>query len=152
MKKILKWTLIILGVGLLTYVGFWIYAISVFAGVFDKTYSTQDLIDNYNKKSTEIWEVKDYVNKIVPPNKSVDIEFDDNNTLGIFHVTVGGNYNSNWDVEANSGKADTLLQELGWTMQIVYQLKVENLAKLVFKEVEWVNISIICLTNQLLTV
>ena len=123
MNKILKWTLIILGVGLLTYVGYWIYAIAVFSGAFDRYYSTQDLIENYNKKTKEIVEVKNYINKIVPTNKSVDIEFDDNNTLGIFHVTVDGNYDSNWDLETNSGKADTLLQKLGWTKETLKLLK-----------------------------
>lgn len=105
MKKILKWTLAILGIGLLTYVGFWIYAIASFGGAFETLYSTEDLIDNYNKKTVEILEVKDYVKKIIPPNKRV------------------GNYDSNWDLKLNSSKTDTLLQKLGWTKETLNTLK-----------------------------
>jgi len=123
MKKILKWTLIILGIGLLTYVGYWVYVFAVFSGVFDKSYSTRDLIDNYNKKTTQIWEVKSYVNKIVPPNKSVDIEFDGNHKFFIFHVVDNGNYDSNWNLKLSSPKTDTLLQELGWTKEKLKLLK-----------------------------
>ncbi len=123
MNKILKWTLAISGVGLLIYIVFWIYAMASFSDVFDTFYTTQDLIDNYNKKTTEIIELKNYVNKIVPPNKQVDIEFEDNNTLGIFHVTVDDNQESYWDIKVNSGKADSLLQKLGWTTNTLKTLK-----------------------------
>ena len=123
MKKTLKWILIILGVGLLTYIGYWIFALAVFSGVFDKFYSTQDLIDNYNKKTTEIVEVKNYVNKIVPPNKSVDIEFDGNRKFFIFHVVDNNNYDSNWDLKLSSSKTDTLLQKLSWTKENLKLLK-----------------------------
>lgn len=123
MNKIIKWTLIILGVGLLSYIGYWIFVFLVFEDAFDKYYSTQDLIDNYKNKGIEILEVKDYVNKIVPPNKSVDIEFDGNHKLSIFHVTDNGNYDSNWDLKVNSLKTDTLLKKLGWTKETLRTLK-----------------------------
>lgn len=123
MNKILKWALAILAVGFLTYVGFWIYTIASFGGAFDTFYSTEDLIDNYNKKKLEILEVKEYVHIIVPPNKSVDIEFDGNQKFSIFHVTDNGNYDSNWDLNLNSSKTDTLLQKLGWTKETLKMLK-----------------------------
>jgi hypothetical protein len=123
MKKIIKWTLIILGVGVLTWLGFWFYAMAVFSGTFDKSYSTQDLIDNYNKKTEKIWQVKDYINKIVPQNKSVDIEFDGNHKFFIFHVVDNGYYDSNWDLKLSSQKTDTLLQKLGWTKETLKLLK-----------------------------
>lgn len=123
MKKIIKWVLIISGVGLFAYVGFWIYAMTVFSGAFDKFYSTQDLIDNYNKKAAEIAEIKSYVNKMVPTNKSVDIELDGNRKISIFHVVDNGNYDSNWDIKLNSSKTDTLLQKLGWTKETLKLLK-----------------------------
>lgn len=123
MKKIFKWTLAILAIGSLTIAGFWIYAIASFGGAFDTFYSTEDLIDNYNKRAVEISQVKEYINKIVPPNKSVDIEFDGNRKLFIFHVIENGNYDSNWDLKLNSSKTDTLLQKLGWTKETLKILK-----------------------------
>jgi hypothetical protein len=122
LKKFLKWTLIIGGGGFALYIiGSIIYLIFIFAQ-FDSS-SYKELTENYELKSKEISELKTFINSVVPANKSVDIEFDDNNTLGIFHVTVDGNYDSNWDIETSSGKADTLLQRLGWTTETLKTLK-----------------------------
>jgi len=121
-KKILKWTLIIGGGGFALYIiGSIIYVIYIFAQ-FDSS-SYKDLTENYEQKSKEIFELKTFINSVVPANRLVDIEFDDNNTLSIFHVTVDGNYDSNWDIETNSDKADTLLQKLGWTTETLKTLK-----------------------------
>ncbi len=122
LKKILKWALIIGGGGFaLCIISATIYVIFIFSQ-FDSS-SYKDLTENYELKSKEIFELKTFINSIVPSNKSVDIEFEDNNTLGIFHVTEGGNYDSNWDVETNSGKADTLFQKIGWTTETLKTLK-----------------------------
>ncbi len=123
MNKILKWTVLVIGLGLLIYVGFWIYTIVSFVGVFETDYSKTDLIDNYNTKTKEILELKNYIKTIVPLNKTVDIEFDDNKTLGIFHITVNGNNYNNWDIKIGSSKSDTLLQKLGWTNETLDTLK-----------------------------
>lgn len=123
MNKILKWILAILGVGLLTYVGFWIYTNALLGDTSDTFYSKEDMIDNYNKKTSEILEVKDYVKRIVPPNKNVDIEFEGDGKLFIFHVTDSGSYDSNWDLKLNAPKTDTLLQKLGWTKETLSTLK-----------------------------
>lgn len=121
-KKILKWILIIGGGGFALYIiGSIIYVIYIFAQ-FDSS-SYKGLTENYEQKSKEIFELKNFINSVVPTNKSVDIEFDDNNTLDIFHVTVDGNYDKNWDIETNSDKADTLLQKLGWTTETLKTLK-----------------------------
>lgn len=121
-KKILKWTLIIGGGGFALYIiGSIIYVIFIFAQFDSSNY--KDLTENYELNSKEITQLKTYINSIVPPNKSVDIEFDDNNTLGIFHVTADGNCDSNWDVKVHSGKVDTLLQKLGWTNKTLKTLK-----------------------------
>lgn len=92
-------------------------------GIFEKTYSKQDLIDNYNLKTKEIEELRNYINTIVPKNKTVEIEFDGKKTLGIFHVIIDGKYDSNWDIKVNSTKTDTLLQKLGWTKETLFTLK-----------------------------
>jgi hypothetical protein len=122
LKKIIKWTLIIGGVGFALYIiGSIIFVILIFAQ-FDSS-SYKDLTKNYELNSKEIFELKTYIDSVIPHNKSIDIEFDNNNTLGFFHVIVDGNYDSNWDIETNSAKADTLLQKLGWTTGMLKTLK-----------------------------
>jgi hypothetical protein len=123
MSKILKWTLILVGIGILTYGSFWIYAIVSFVGGFDKSYTVQDLIENYNNKTKEITELKNYVNRIVPVGMSVDIEFDCNNKFVFFHVIDNGNYDRNWNLKLNTAKTDSLLQKLNWTKEILKTLK-----------------------------
>lgn len=122
MKTILKTFLILFGIGLVIFGGYIVMIIAAFGG-FDKDYSLTELKENFEAKKAEIYEVKNYVNKIISPNKLVHIEFDDNNTLGIFHVKVDDNFESNWDVKIKSGKADTLLQKLGWTTETLKTLK-----------------------------
>jgi len=124
MKKTIKWTLIIAGSGLLLYIGYILYSILTFS-FYDngKFYSKQDLIDNYNLKSQQIADLKTYINKIIPPNKSVDIEFDGNRRLAMFHVTDNGITDSNWDLKISSKKVDTLLHKLAWTHQTLKTLK-----------------------------
>jgi len=95
--------------------------ISIFAQSDSSSYKA--LTENYELKTKEVLDLKTYVSSIVPINKSVDIEFDDNENLEIFHVTVDGVYNSNWNIKVNSGRTDTLLQELGWTKETLAILK-----------------------------
>jgi len=106
MKIFLKILLILGGIGFVIFVGFMGIMIAAFRG-FDKDYSISELKENFEEKKAEIYELKNYINKIIPPDKSVEIEFENNNTLGIFHVKVGDNFDSNWDVKISSGKADT---------------------------------------------
>src|SRR5215213_10865084 len=112
MNKTLKWILIIMGSGLLLFVGYVFYVFATFSFDDGKHYSKQDLIDNYNSKSQQIIDLKKYINRVVPANKSVDIEFDGNKNFSIFHVADNGSYDSNWDLKLNSPKVDTLLKEL----------------------------------------
>ncbi len=123
MNKILKWILIVLGFAILSFVGFWFYEIASFSGAFEKEYSAKDLIENYNAKTQEIIELNSYIKSILPSNKQVDIEFDGNNTLAIFHVIINGSYDSNWDIDISSKKTDILLKKLGWTKETLSVLK-----------------------------
>jgi hypothetical protein len=121
-KKILIGFLILFGIGLVIFIGFILIIFFAFGG-YDKDYTLTELKENFEDKKTEIFEVKTYINKIVPSNKLVHIEFEDNNTLGIFHVKVEDKFESNWDVKIKSGKAETLLQKLGWTKETLKTLK-----------------------------
>ncbi|WP_343558923.1 hypothetical protein [Sphingobacterium sp.] len=122
MKVFLKIFLIICGIGFAIFVGVIVMIMAAFGG-FDKDYSVTELKENFEKKRTEIYEVKNYINKITPPDKSVQIEFNDSNILHVFHVGEGDNFESNWDVKINSEKADTLIQKLGWTTETLKTLK-----------------------------
>lgn len=124
MSKILKRILQIAGVALLLYVGYFIYSILTFSFYDDgKFYSKQDLIDNYNLKSKQINELKNYIHQIVPANKVVDIEFDGNKRFFIFHLVDNGSCDSNWDLKLHSKKTDTLLTKLNWTKETLKTLK-----------------------------
>jgi nitrogen fixation-related uncharacterized protein len=123
MNKLLKWILILLGVALMAFFvgGYLLY--SAFDFCDGKTYTKEDLIDNYQLRSTQIKQIKEYMNSIVPPGKSVDIEFDGSKNLSIFHLIESDKQDRNWDLSASSPKTDTLLEKLGWTRQTLKTLK-----------------------------
>ena len=98
-------------------------AFGYYIGVFDKDYSKKDLIENYNLKSKEIIELRNYIKSITPANKSVVIEFDGNRRLVNFHVTVNDSADWNYDISINSTKTDSLLQKLGWSHETLSTLK-----------------------------
>ena len=87
------------------------------------SYSYCDLIENYDRNSEKIYAVKTYVNSVTSPDVKVTIEFDGNNELGIFHFGEGDSYESNWNVEIDSKKADSLLHQLGWTKSTLVSIK-----------------------------
>lgn len=90
--------------------------------VFEQEYSKQDLVENYNLKTKELAALNSYIDAITPTNTDVHIEFE-GQKLGIFHVTTGEKYDSNWDVPLHSAKASQLLQRLGWTQQTLVTLQ-----------------------------
>lgn len=103
-----------------------IYSSCMFSGndfCDGKIYTKKDLTDNYSSRSTQIKEVKEFINGIVPLGKIVDIEFDGVDRLAIFHLTENGEQNSNWDLKPASLKVDTLLGKLGWTKETLRTLK-----------------------------
>jgi hypothetical protein len=122
-NNIFKWTFITFYVGIGLFILYAFIVIMSILGVFDKHYSKEDLIENYNSNTKEIMNLTTYVKSITPANKTVQIEFDGDRTLEIFHVTANGKYNSNWDIKVNSSKTDTLLRQLGWTRETLSTLK-----------------------------
>lgn len=94
-----------------------------FGGVFTgPTYSKQDLIDNFEQKKTEIMNIKKFVDSKTQIDTYFHIEFE-NEGLGIFHIEKNGIFESNWDVNIDSKKADLLLNEIGWTKKDLEILK-----------------------------
>ncbi|CAN5596542.1 hypothetical protein BH11BAC3_BH11BAC3_44070 [soil metagenome] len=123
MNKIFKWVLFSIVGGLLLFFIYVFYVFSTFSFDDGKHYSKEDLIDNYKAKTNELLDLKEFINKNVPIGKTVDIEFDGDNRLAIFHVFDNGSNDSNWDLKVNSKKVDTLLDKLNWTQNTLMDLK-----------------------------
>jgi hypothetical protein len=130
-KKIIKWTLIISGAGFLIYVGFMVFVFLSFSGAFDTFHTKQELIDNYIKRQTQILELKSYFNSIVPRDKQVEIEFENDKKLFRFGVssidtttgTIIYPIFLDWDLKTNSHKVDSVIRTIGWTQQTLKDLK-----------------------------
>ncbi|MCX2741089.1 hypothetical protein [Pontibacter anaerobius] len=117
MNRLLKILLIILGVFITVIGGLFLFIHIAFNGIFTGPfYDKQDLIENFQSKKSEIIELSNYINSKVPADTYVDIEFE-NGELGIFHVEKGGKHDSNWNLDIDSQKADSLLNIIGWNKQ-----------------------------------
>jgi len=115
MKKPLKILLIIIGILITIFGGFYLFLHIAFNGIFTgPVYTKQDLIENYEKKQTEILDIKSFIDSKLPSDTYINIEFE-NGDLGIFHIKKNGNYNSNWNLYIDSKKTDSLLTIIGWT-------------------------------------
>ena len=115
MNRPLKILLIILGILGVIIIGFYLFIHIAFDGIFTgPSYNKQDLIDNYEKRKNEIIEVKSFIDSKIPSDTYIDVEFE-NGELGIFHVKKNGVYDSNWNLDIDSKKTDSLLTVIGWT-------------------------------------
>ena len=126
-KKIIIGISIFLGLGLVAFIGWWVMLISAFGG-FDKDYSITDLKENFEENKAAIYELKKYYREIVPDEYFVEIEFENDNTLGRFGIK---DYNSNrpmfleWDLEIKTERMDSILKPIGWTRETLKTLKVK---------------------------
>ena len=129
-KNIIKGILILLGLGLVIFIGYIIFIAYVFGG-FDKDYSVTDLKDNFQKNKTEINQLKKYFNEIVPKNRFVEIEFENDYTLTRFGIkaldTTEGDPNGplflEWDLYLNTPRLDSIIKPMGWTRATLKVLK-----------------------------
>ncbi|ASV30622.1 hypothetical protein [Maribacter cobaltidurans] len=115
MNRPVKILLIILGILVLIFGGFYLFIHIAFDGIFTgPSYTKQDLIDNYEQRKSEVIEVKTFLDSKISSDTYIDVEFD-NRDLGIFHVKKNGTYDSNWDLDIDSKKTDSLLNVIGLT-------------------------------------
>lgn len=129
--KIIKWVLIVSGVGLLLYVGFIVFVSMAFSGAFDTFHTKQELIDNYNKRKTQILDLKSYFKSIVPKDKQVEIEFESDSKLFRFGVSPIDTATGSiiypifleWNLTTSSNKVDSVIKTIGWTQQTLKTLK-----------------------------
>jgi hypothetical protein len=130
LKRIIKWTLILFSAGLIIVIGYILYFLSAF-GLFDKDYSVTELVDNFNKRQTEIYELKKYFNEIVPKDRFVDIEFENGHKLSSLKIqpldtTTGervGQMFLEWDLKTNTSRMDSIIKPLGWTRETLKNIK-----------------------------
>src|SRR5690606_18320634 len=95
-----KGILIFLGIILFLFGGFYLFLHIAFDGIFTgPSYDKKDLIENYEARTDEILEVKNYYKSILPESASMTIEFDNDKELGIFHVKTEIVHQSNWNIK-----------------------------------------------------
>lgn len=115
MNRSLKKTSIIFGISAAIIGGFYLFLHIAFGGIFTGPfYDKQDLIDNYEQRKTEITEVKSFIDSKLTTDTYIDIEFE-NDKIEIFHIKKDGKYSSNWNLDIDSKKTDSLLTVIGWT-------------------------------------
>jgi hypothetical protein len=141
MKKILKWILIAFGIYIVFNIVKVVFIFCAF-GLFDKDYSPNELKACFQKKETEIYELKHYFNKIVPKNRFVEIEFSNDHKLarlGIRVLDSIGNISEpmflDWNLPTGTAKMDSLLRPMGWSRETLAELK-EKLDKADCIEIE----------------
>ena len=129
-KNIIKGVLILCGIGVVIFIGYVVTFISAFGGL-DKDYSVTELKENFEKNKTEIYILKKYFNEIVPKNRFVEIEFDNDNTLTRFGIkpldNAAGDPNGpmflEWDLKINTERMDSIIKPMGWTRETLKTLK-----------------------------
>lgn len=130
LKKILIAIGILIGIGIAIFIGWWITIMAAF-GLFAKDYSVSELKENFYNKQSEIYELRNYYNSIVPKDRFVEIEFDDKNTLGRFGIMTvdsitgrsGKSLFLDWDLKTDSEKVDSLLKTINWTKKTLKEIK-----------------------------
>ncbi|MES2809220.1 MAG: hypothetical protein V4619_11370 [Bacteroidota bacterium] len=107
------------------------YGIMIFAafGMFDKYYTPSELVENFDNKKAEIYQLKNFFKTIVPTNTEVEIEFDGDDIAWI-HVKSIGRQKTNdvvefdrRDLEVGSPNTDSLISRIGWDEKILNTLK-----------------------------
>jgi hypothetical protein len=94
-------------------------------------YTKEDLIQNYNKKEHQILGLKEYFLSIVPADKKVEIEFENDNRLFRFGVypmnpkTKWINYPIflEWNLDVHSKKVDSVLKSMNWNVETLKRIK-----------------------------
>ncbi|MEC5395302.1 hypothetical protein [Bergeyella sp. RCAD1439] len=127
MKKSIKIILIILGIVIVLYFAFMITLMSAFGG-FDKSYSVSDLKEEYTNNKDKISEVITYYNRIVPKDKIVEIEFENNKEIrrfGIYYIDSTKRKNNflDWDLKIESNRTDSIIKTINWDNEILKTLK-----------------------------
>jgi hypothetical protein len=123
MNNQIKLTIISAFLGFVIFIGIFLLFVSPILFTLGPNYTRQDLVENYNSKSTEIKDLVFFIKSKIPADKKLEIEFNNDDKLGIFRVTSNGYTSSNWDIPINSNTVDSLLRELNVTRDFLTDLK-----------------------------
>jgi hypothetical protein len=123
MNRRIKWVFILTGIAAVLAAGYFAFVFFTHAERGEADCTKEGLIHNYESKHNEINVLHVYIDKIVPEDRSVDIEFDSSGKLAIFHVMTNGVYDNNWEPGITSSKTDSLLNKLGWTRETLKTVK-----------------------------
>ena len=132
-KKIftsLKWLFWLGCVALVGYVSMRLTIYMIFAGALERTYTKEDLRNNYDAHGAQIEELKHYFNSIVPAGKQVQIEFENPGRLAMLKISPTdttqhspGDSFVGWQLRLDSRKVDSLLPTLGWTRDTLTSIR-----------------------------
>lgn len=130
-QQFVKWLLIIVASVIVVFIAFVIFAMVFFFSFLEPLHTKKDLIENYNKRQTQILELKRYFNSIIPNNKKVEIEFEDADVLSRFGVSDIDSATGkikypiflDWDLNTASHKVDSIIRSLGWTQATLKAIK-----------------------------
>ena len=107
-------------IGVLVIVGYYVlipyYKIG---GKFDNNYNGQDLQDNFNKKQSELFELRDYFLQILPEEKGVSFGFDNRTDRFYFiirEIQKDGNieFMSGENLKIDDNETRNLLKRIDW--------------------------------------
>ena len=96
------------------------YGVLSWFGFFD--YSAKEVIENYNKRSSDFRNLADYFNSIQPKNKRVKIEFKNRHFIDKCDIQVSGKWIHLKNISTKSSKVDTLFQLTGWNQSNLSEL------------------------------
>lgn len=131
LKRIIKVLLLLLLTAIGIGGGFLIWFLYM-CGAFQKDYTPKELVENFNKKQFEIYDLKKYYNAITPLNKFVEIEFENDKELTRFGITSldpsdrkYGTSFLEWNLKVNTPRMDSILSNIGWSRTTLKTLKVK---------------------------
>lgn len=126
MNKVITILVYVIGFSLFI---FFAYLIMLFAafGSFDEDYSVTELKEHVEANQSEIYELKRYFNEIVPKNRLIEIEFEDDHTLAILGIkaldsTAGDPYAPMF-IGRDLILDNTFIKQIGWTAETLKVLK-----------------------------
>jgi hypothetical protein len=100
-----------------------IFALFSLSSEETKDYSRQDLINNYQAKAGQIHNVCRFIDSAFPQGSQVHVEFSSNDQIAIFQYAQRDFIESNFRLDINSAKVDTILTSLGWSKNTLTELK-----------------------------
>jgi len=125
----LKWLFWLGCVALIGYLSMRFTIYLIFAGALEKTYTKEDLRNNYDTHGSQIVTLKHYFNGIVPVGKQVQIEFEGERKLAMFKISATDSIQHpeknflRWQIRIESREVDSLLPTLGWTRDTLASIK-----------------------------